>query len=261
MQTLLSSGAVSSAQVHCSCKQRTSHAWQATHLQQAGNPSERLPKGSASRVSSFAAGARQFPQATQLDARTLLQFERAGHVTLRGLLQPCAETLPQARADVDAIVSRKTLQALRHRCAAAAKPAVLRSSTTCSEVLRMASCQLPASRHNTRAAICISEVYDFAGDSAVMQCRVRVLRPDLPAGAVAQMSQGAARAALQQADEEIGFLQFFHLRRESEAIACIAHGAAIVDAACALLGSRRIRVYQVLPTQCRESHRLGTSMP
>jgi hypothetical protein len=48
-----------------------------------------------------------------------------------------------------------------------------------------------------------------------------------------------------EANEAVGFLQFFHLRRESEAINQLATCPALVDAACSLLGCKRVRMYQV----------------
>lgn len=44
---------------------------------------------------------------------------------------------------------------------------------------------------------------------------------------------------------DVGYLQFFNSRHRCSAVKAIAHHPALVDAACRLLGCRRVRVYQV----------------
>ena len=102
--------------------------------------------------------------------------------------------------------------------------------------LGASNCKLPHHHIDKHTARRIEPQADY---------RVRVLCPEVDVEAAAQMSKAEALTALKLGDEDVGFLQFFHLRRESSAIADIVRGARLSNIACGLLGCSRVRVYQV----------------
>lgn len=72
---------------------------------------------------------------------------------------------------------------------------------------------------------------------------IRVLCPGADPVAVATPAEARALIAAEGTDG-LGFLQFFHLHRASAAVRALAAGPALAGAAAALLGARRVRLFQ-----------------
>jgi hypothetical protein len=82
-----------------------------------------------------------------------------------------------------------------------------------------------------------------AGRLAALRQRVRVLCPGVDPAAIADEA-AALRALRRRGTDAIGFLQFFHLHRSSDAVRALVAGPALAGVAAQLLGARRVRLYQ-----------------
>lgn len=72
---------------------------------------------------------------------------------------------------------------------------------------------------------------------------MRVLCPGADPASVSSAEQ-ALRLIERRGTDALGFLQFFNLHRDSEAVRRTALGAQLAGVAAQLLGARRVRLYQ-----------------
>ncbi|KAL6765750.1 hypothetical protein V8C86DRAFT_2448805 [Haematococcus lacustris] len=119
-----------------------------------------------------------------LSGRLLLDWERRGHTTIKGLLEP--QVLHDVKQDVTRLMHKHKLAALRQR--------------------------------------------------------VRVLCPEVQE---VPGTEAAARSLIRRhGSSSLGFLQFFHNWRQSEAVRALVTSPQLAGAAAQLLGAPRLRLYQ-----------------